>query len=256
MTSEAGTDASASTDRDADRDDPVALSTRYVRATKTDDGDVDAIREALAALDSRTLVEALDDDRSRLAFWLNVYNASVQDYLSRDPSLFDKRGFPPTRPIFRRDLVTVAGEAMRLDDVEHGILRQSQSGVGLGYVPRIRKSAFERRHRVDAVDPRIHFALNCGAAACPPVLAYHVDDVDAELDAATRSYLQAEVEYDSDAGVARVPKLFSWYRGDFDGKSGIRRFLREHDAVPEDADPKLAWSEYDWSLKLGAFADD
>ena len=253
MTSEAGTDANAPTAGDAD---PVALSARYVRATKTADGDVAAIRQALATLDSRTLADALDDDRSRLAFWLNVYNASAQDHLSRDASLFDERGFPPTRPIFRRDLVTVAGEAMSLDDVEHGILRRSRSGIGLGYVPRFRRSAFERRHRVDAVDPRIHFALNCGAASCPPVLAYSAADVDAELDAATRSYLGSEVSYDPDADVASVPKLFSWYRGDFGGKSGIRAFLREHEVVPADAAPRLAWSEYDWSLKLGAFADD
>ena len=202
-----------------------------------------------------TVTDVDRSDDARLAFWLNVYNASVQDHLARDRSLFEKRGFPPTRPIFRRDLVTVAGEAMRLDDVEHGILRRSQSGVGLGYVPRIRTSAFERRHRVDAIDPRIHFALNCGAASCPLVLAYHADDVDTELDAATRGYLETEVSYDPDADVARVPKLFSWYRGDFGGKSGIRAFLREHDAIPADSNPKLAWSEYDWSLKLGAYAD-
>jgi hypothetical protein len=253
MTSEAGTDASAPTGGDAD---PVALSAQYVRAAKTDDGDPNAIRQALAALDARTLADALDDDHSRLAFWLNVYNASVQDHLSRDPSLFDERGFPPTRPIFRRDLVTVAGEAMSLDDVEHGILRRSQSGVGLGYVPRLRRSAFERRHRVDAVDPCIHFALNCGAASCPPVLAYSAAGVDAELDTATRSYLGSEVQYDPDADVATVPKLFSWYRGDFGGKSGIRAFLHEHDVIPTGATPKLAWSEYDWSLKLGAYAED
>lgn len=251
MTSEAGAGASAPAIGDVD---PVALSTRYVRAVRTDDGDVDATRQALAALDPRTLAEALDDG-SRLAFWLNVYNASVQDHLSRDSSLFEKRGFPPTRPIFRRDLVTVAGEAMSLDDVEHGILRRSRSGVGLGYVPRLRSSAFERRHRVADVDPRIHFALNCGAASCPPVLAYGAADVDVELDAATRGYLGSEVSYDPDADVARVPKLFSWYRGDFGGKSGIRAFLREHDAVPSDASPRLTWREYDWSLKLGAYAD-
>jgi len=252
MTPEAGPDASAPATGDVD---PVAVSTRYVRAVRTGDGDVDATRHHLAALDPGTLAEALDDDDSRVAFWLNVYNASVQDHLSRNPSLFDERGFPPTRPIFRRNLVTVAGEAMSLDDVEHGILRRSRSGVGLGYVPRLRRSAFERRHRVDDVDPRIHFALNCGAASCPPVLAYSAADVDAELDAATRSYLGSEVSYDAGADVASVPKLFSWYRGDFGGKSGVRAFLREHDAVPEGATPKLAWRDYDWSLKLGAYAE-
>jgi len=253
MTADASADAG---DAATPTDDPLALAAEYVAATKTDDGDPRPHRSALAALTEDAISTHVDrSDDARLAFWLNVYNAAVQDHLSRDRSLFEKHGFPPTRPIFRRDLVTVAGEAMSLDDVEHGLLRRSQSGVGLGYVPRVRRSAFERRHRVDAVDPRIHFALNCGAASCPPVLAYRADDVDAQLDAATRSYLETEVRYDPDSGVARVPKLFSWYRGDFGGKAGIRAFLREHDAVPADAEPTLAWSEYDWTLKLGAFAE-
>lgn len=236
-------------------DDPLALAAEYVRATKLDD-DPERFRRALADLEPDRLTTALVSDDARLAFWLNVYNATVQDVLSADGSLLEKRGFPPRRPIFRRDLVTVAGESMCLDDVEHGILRRSQSGVGLGYVPRVRRSAFERRNRVDGLDPRIHFALNCGARSCPPVLAYHADAVDDQLDAGTRSYLDTEVRYDAESGVARVPKLFSWYRGDFGGKPGIKRFLREHDVVPSDANLSLAWAEYDWTLKLGHYREE
>jgi|AntDeeMetagen134_2_1112570.scaffolds.fasta_scaffold01691_4 hypothetical protein len=252
-------DASSSDSADAGQeavpvDDPLALAAGYVRATKLDD-DPASFRQALASLDREVLAAALGSDGERVAFWLNVYNATVQDVLSANPELFEKHGFPPRRPIFRRELVTVAGESLRLDDVEHGILRNSQSGVGLGYVPRFRKSAFERAHRVAELDPRVHFALNCGARSCPPVLAYDAADVDAQLDAATRSYLETEVSYDPESDVARVPKLFSWYRGDFGGKPGIRAFLRDHDAIPETADPSLAWADYDWSLKLGQFSD-
>jgi hypothetical protein len=236
--------------------DPVALSIGYVRATKAGAGDPADYRRALADLDPQALADALDGDDARLAFWLNVYNASVQDYLAREPRLFEERGIVPRRPIFRRDLLSIAGESLSVDDVEHGILRRSRSGVGLGYVPRLRQSRFERRHRVDDVDPRVHFALNCGAASCPPVLAYTVEDVDAQLDASTRSYLETEVSYDPSTGTATVPKLFSWYRGDFGGKRGIKRFLREHDAVPADASPSLSWADYDWTLKLGQYATE
>ena len=249
MTGDGGTNATVPAD-------PVGLSVGYVRATKAGDGDPGEYRRALAELDSRVLADALDGDDARVAFWLNVYNASVQDYLAREPQLFEERGLVPRRPIFRRDLLTIAGESLSVDDVEHGILRRSRSGVGLGYVPRLRRSRFERRHRVDAVDPRVHFALNCGAASCPPVLAYTAADVDDQLDAATRSYLDTEVRYDAATGTATVPKLFSWYRGDFGGKSGIERFLREHDAVPADAAVSLAWADYDWTLKLGAYAEE
>ncbi|WP_227133783.1 DUF547 domain-containing protein [Halorubellus salinus] len=235
--------------------DPISLSVGYVRATKAGDGDPADYRRALADLDPQALADALDGDDARLAFWLNVYNASVQDYLAEEPRLFEERGVVPRRPIFRRDLLAVAGESLSVDDVEHGILRRSRSGVGLGYVPRLRQSRFERRHRVDDVDPRVHFALNCGAASCPPVLAYTAADVDAQLDASTRGYLDTEVSYDPSTRTATVPKLFSWYRGDFGGKAGIKRFLREHDAVPAAGRLSLAWGDYDWTLKLGQYAD-
>ncbi|MFC6955328.1 DUF547 domain-containing protein [Halorubellus litoreus] len=263
MTGDAGSDAGAGSDATVDAatgdasppGDPVALSVGYVRATKAGDGDPATFRRALADLDPEALADALDDDDARLAFWLNVYNASVQDHLAQEPRLFEERGLVPRRPIFRRKLLTIAGESLSVDDVEHGILRRSRSGVGLGYVPRLRQSRFERRHRVDDVDPRIHFALNCGAASCPSVLAYTEEAVDDQLDASTRGYLDAEVSYEPSTGTATVPKLFSWYRGDFGGKRGIKRFLREHDAVPATADLSLAWAAYDWTLKLGQYAD-
>jgi hypothetical protein len=238
----------------ADRAEPLALAAGYVRATRLADGDPASFRRSLADLDPEQLRRVLDGDDATLAFWLNVYNASVQDHLARTPRLFDADVLG-RRPIFTRDLVTIAGERLSVDDVEHGILRRSQQAWGLGYLPRLRPSAFERTHRVDAIDPRIHFALNCGARSCPPVLAYDPARVDDQLDAATRSYLETEVEYDPDTGVAHVPKLFSWYRGDFGGKSGICAFLREHDAVPADVTPSLAWRDYDWTLKLGTYAD-
>ena len=256
MTSDAGANATgnaAAGDASVPAD-PIALSVGYVRATKAGEGDPADYRRALADLDPQVLAAALDDD-ARLAFWLNVYNASVQDYLAQEPRLFEERGLVPRRPIFRRELLTIAGESLSVDDVEDGILRRSQSGVGLGYVPRLRQSRFERRHRVGDVDPRIHFALNCGAASCPPVLAYTAADVDAQLDASTRSYLDTEVTYDASTRTATVPKLFSWYRGDFGGKAGIKRFLREHDAVPASGRLSLAWADYDWTLKLGHYAD-
>jgi len=46
-----------------------------------------------------------------------------------------------------------------------------------------------------------------------------------------------------------------WYRGDFGGGSGIRRLLREYGVVGPEADPKLRYREYDWSLALDAFRD-
>ncbi|WP_267640664.1 DUF547 domain-containing protein [Haloarchaeobius amylolyticus] len=234
--------------------DPVALSGRFLRAVRTGE-DESEYRRDLARLDRRVLRQQVSDDDAKRAFWLNVYNGFAQHLLQADPSLWQKGTILPTRPIFTDDLVTVAGHELSLDDIEHGLLRRSKTTWGLGYVPRLTAGSFERMHRVESVDPRIHFALNCGAASCPPVAEYTAQGIDAELDLATESFLQTECEYDPAERVVHVPKLFSWYRGDFGGKTGIVRFLQEYDVVPADASPKVAYSEYDWSLKLGAYTD-
>ncbi|WP_435333721.1 DUF547 domain-containing protein [Haloarchaeobius sp. TZWWS8] len=234
----------------------LGLARDFLLAVKSgDEAAVDSRRRELAALDTRDL-ETLSSDDETVAFWVNVYNAFVQYRLEEDPARWENGRFLPFPKLFSLDLVTVAGTELSLDDVEHGLLRRSKSILGFGYLPRLLTSSFEREHRVREADPRVHFALNCGAASCPPIAAYSAANLDEELDRATASFLESECEYDADETVVRVSKLFSWYRGDFGGKAGIVRFLREYGVVPEGTTPKLAYTEYDWSMNLGAYDEE
>jgi hypothetical protein len=236
----------------AEAADPVALSVSYLRAVRAGE-DPAGPQAALADLDADALAAGLDGDDAPLSFWVNVYNASVQDLVSRDRSLFESR-----RRFFGDQHLTVAGRDLSLNDVEHGLLRRSRSAYGGGYLPRLRPDGFERRFRVDDPDPRVHFALNCGAASCPPVAAYTPETVDAALDRTCEAYLERTVDYEPGGwlydGVAPVPRLFLWYRGDFGGKSGVVAFLRRYGVLPGGVRPRLSHREYDWSLKLGSFA--
>jgi hypothetical protein len=227
---------------------PVACSREYVLATRQGEA-TEQFRAALAALDEARLASL--DREAATAFWLNTYNAAVQDDLQRDPDIFDDR-----RRLFGEPRLTVAGHDLSLDDVEHGILRGSKSKYGLGYLPRLRVDGFERRHRLPDADPRIHFALNCAAASCPPIAAYTADGVDEELDRSTASFLHSECEYDDDRGRLAVSRLFLYYRGDFGGRSGIYAFLREHGVLDDGERPRVTYQSYDWSRKLGYFADE
>jgi hypothetical protein len=230
--------------------DPTALARGLLVAVR--DGEpTRGLETRLGSLDDPALAAALDTDDARLAFWSNVYNAYAQLLLDRYPAEYEDS----RRRFFGHEAIPVAGEWLSLDAVEHGLLRRSQSPIGLGYVPDPFPSAFERRHRLDARDWRIHFALNCGATSCPPIRAYEADAVDAQLDLATRSYLRQEVTYDPETGTATVPRLLLWYRGDFGGGSGIRSILRACDCLPADADPSLSYADYDWSMRRGLFAD-
>ncbi|MBL0267571.1 MAG: DUF547 domain-containing protein [Chitinophagaceae bacterium] len=57
------------------------------------------------------------------------------------------------------------------------------------------------------------FALNCGAKSCPPIAYYKADQLDRQLEIATRNYFETEVTYDSLTNRVMLPVLFSWFRG-------------------------------------------
>lgn len=207
--------------------------------------------DRLETVDGDALEALLEDSNAAKAFWINVYNAFVQRRLDADPERFERK-----RQFFGDTGITIADTEWSLDDIEHGILRRSKWKYGLGYLPSLFPSERERRYRLDELDPRIHFALNCGAASCPPILAYEADEIDDRLDLATSSFLSQSVEYDSDRDVAHLPRLLLWYRGDFGGRRGIRRFLRRYGAIPPETTPRFRYTDYDWTLDLGAYRDD
>ena len=207
-------------------------------------------REALAGLDEAALAPIRTDRRAALAFWFNTYNAAAQLLLEARPGLFETRW-----RFFRAGAITVAGVELSLDDIEHGILRNGRSKYGLGYLPRLARTGLGQAYRL-AVDPRIHFALNCGAASCPAILAYEPANVDDALDEATRRSLDETVEYDPDRDRVRLPRVCLWFVGDFGGPGGLRAFLRRFDQIPADASPSLRFHGYDWTRAPRKFARD
>lgn len=231
---------------------PTALAQDLLVACRRGDP-TERYRTALAEATDADLHRIREDRRTGLAFWLNCYNAGTQLLLEGRPDLYES----PLRFVrfFHASAVTVAGTSLPLDRIENGLLRGGRSKYGLGYLPKINVTNFERRYRLDDCDPRIHFALNCGAESCPAIRAYEPDRVDEQLDLATRSYLDATVAYDSGANTVLVPRVFLWFRGDFGGGSGIRELLRAYDAIPDDATPKIRYDSWDWTKAAGKFAE-
>ncbi|MEF8801285.1 MAG: DUF547 domain-containing protein [Halolamina sp.] len=226
--------------------DPTELASTFLAAVKRGTGTA-GLRSTLAGLPEAAMA-ALDVSAAK-AFWLNTYNAYAQYHLERKPELYDSR-----RRFFGGKRLRIAGKQLSLDDVEHGILRASASKYGLGYLPRPFPSAFERSHRLPTVDPRIHFALNCGAESCPPILAYSAESVDEELEWATEGFLESNASRD-DEGVVWLSRLFLYYRGDFGGRSGIYDFLERYAVVHPGERPTVRYQEYDWTLNRGMYRE-
>ena len=227
---------------------PVALSQALLAYQKRDQPVADLV-ERYKTLDAKTLGAALDTDAKRKAFWINTYNGFIQHVLAEQPELYDNRG-----EFFKAKQLAIAGQMLSFDDIEHGIIRHGRAKLSAGYLPDILDSDFEEMMATSAVDPRIHFAVNCGAKDCPQVHLLDDETLDAQLDALTKSFLEKTTTYDEAVNTVKVTPLMNWFRGDFGGKNSTNRFLRAYEIIPAGAKPKISYGDYDWSLNLDMYA--
>ncbi|WPP52775.1 DUF547 domain-containing protein [Catalinimonas niigatensis] len=227
----------------------VNLSKELVRSAKQET-DASQIIQKLANLSRDQLAEELDSDAAKKAFFINVYNGFVQHILMNNPEKFDDRG-----AFFSTEQITIAGEKLSLDDIEHGIIRGSKVKWSLGMIQDPFADDFEKTFRVVKTDGRIHFALNCGAKSCPYIAIYDATKIDEQLDIIAHQFLNRSSTYQAEEEKVYVTSLFSWFRGDFDGLDGVKDYLRRYEVIPEDADPELEFKEYDWTLELGNYTE-
>ena len=204
----------------------------------------DSIYQALQKLDRKALAAELKTDAQRKAFWLNCYNGFILYILRKNPEAYKDRG-----SFFSKKQMTVAGVQLSFDNIEHGILRRSTMKYSLGYFSRWFVPKYERLWRVDKLDHRIHFALNCGAASCPPIAFYGSKSLENQLAIAEEGFIKGNTEVNKEQRIAKVSQLFSWFRGDFGGEKGTLNLLLKDGLIP-DLNYKLEYSEYDWTLDL------
>ncbi|MDT0607113.1 DUF547 domain-containing protein [Croceitalea rosinachiae] len=207
-------------------------------------------QQQLANIELEELTTQLKTDTQKLAFWVNIYNAYIQVILNKNPELYENRG-----DFFSRDQITIAKNEISFDKIEHGIIRRSQSKIGLGYVKKGFPDKFERLLRVENQDYRIHFALNCGAKDCPPVGIYSPIRLNEQFAKSTELFLKQSSNYDSTENKVYVTSLFSWFRGDFGGKDGIQEILKKQGVIPTTDGVAIDYKDYNWTLALDNFID-
>ena len=140
-------------------------------------------------------------------FWINIYNALVLHTLIE----FQIRGnLLDHRWIFRSARYAVGRYRLSLDDIEPGILRGNKSTP---FVPSKTFAANDPRRALVIADPdpRIHFALHCGARSCPPVAAYDPQHIDDQLESAARAFLEGGgMVVEPVTGVLKLSSLLKW----------------------------------------------
>ncbi len=211
---------------------------------------VDSFLILLKNVPEKELQNALNTDDKRLAFWINVYNATTQLALHDKPERYKNRN-----AFFSKKLITIAGEKLSLDNIEHGILRRNKIKWSYGYFNKIFPGSFEKKFRVDKLDSRIHFALNCGAKSCPPIAYYEAEKIDEQLNVATLGHLKAETNYDQKKDSIALPAFMGWFRADFGGKKGMRKLLKKLEIIPEESKASISFQQYNWKLYLDNYVE-
>ena len=230
------------------------LSMKLVEAVR--DGEPTwKFEQMLAEVSPDELYEDLRNESHKKAFWMNIYNAYIQIILLDEPELFEDRNSWFGYNFFSSPQVTIAGKELSFDDIEHGIMRRSKIKISMGYLDKWFVDDFIERFWWDEVDPRIHFALNCGAISCPYIAVFDPDRVEEQLEITTEQYLKENTDYFPEENRVEVTRLMSWFRGDFGGVSGAIDMIKSYGIIPGDADPSVDFKEYDWTLELGNYQE-
>lgn len=196
--------------------------------------------------------------QERKAFMINIYNSLtihglVNGILVDASSMTSRLKFYASASYVINDMV------FSLNDIEHGILRGNKpSPTPLSSEP-FTSNEYQKRSLCLELDPRIHFALNCGAKGCPPISVYRAENLDTQLDRATRGYLN-ETVVDTDRNCIQISMLFKWYRSDFgDTDDDIISWIEQHASTEVSTlikknreshrtSPTIEYLTYDWNL--------
>lgn len=200
----------------------------------------------------------------KLAFFINVYNAMViHAYVEVGPpgSLIQRHRF------FNRVTYLIGGHFFSLNDIEHGILRGNRKPPG-GLGRQFSRSDPRLPLCLPEPEPRIHFALVCGAKSCPAIKTYRASDVDDALTTATEAFFEVgggNLQLNPPKREVKLSRILDWYRIDFARTDEellrwVADFVSAETAKvlrawARDGNCKVSFLKYDWSVNKAAAGD-
>jgi len=189
-------------------------------------GDLDAYVAWVGAVSPESSPGSFPTAESRLAYWINAYNALAM-YNAIQSGIPRSLGGTKFR-FFYRDRLVLGGKRVSLYALENEVIRP------LG-------------------DPRIHFALNCMVRGCPrlPRVPFEAARLDEQLDSAARLFFNEErnVALDPAAKAVRFNEILRFYTKDFLAKAeSLIAYANLYRSEKIPADWKVRFIPYDWTL--------
>lgn len=197
-------------------------------------GDRQALKNYLRLMQAVS-VSALNRNEQK-AYWINLYNALTVDVILDHYPIKTIRDIDISPGFFSNGpwdakLLTIEGQKVSLNDIEHRILRPVWR------------------------DNRVHYAVNCASLGCPnlqpqPFTSHNLDML---LEKAARDYINHPRGLSFPSGKLRISSIYVWFKEDFGGsEEGIILHLEKY-LTPEKLEELAAAQKkmshhYDWDL--------
>ncbi len=158
----------------------------------------------------------------KMAYWINAYNAfTIKLIVDNYPvsSITKLNGGKP----WDKKWIKIGGKTYSLNNIENDILRPKYK------------------------DARIHFAVNCAAKSCPPLLnrAWTADNLISNFEKQAKAFINNPSFNVITANKVQVSKIFDWYGADF---GNLIAFLNKYSTTKISSGAKVEFKEYDWEL--------
>ncbi len=159
----------------------------------------------------------------KIAYWINLYNAfTIQKVTEKYPnisSIMDLDG----GKIWTTAKINLAGKDYTLDGIEKEILIK------------------------ELKEPRVHFAVNCAAVSCPPLMnkAWEESSLNRSLETRAKDFLNNKSYNIITFNELRLSKIFEWYAADF---VNVTAFVRKYSKATFNTSAAIKYLDYDWKL--------
>ena len=158
----------------------------------------------------------------KMAYWINAYNAATIKLILKNYPVSSITKLHGGKP-WDQKWVPLGGKTYSLNNIENDILRPVYK------------------------DARIHFAVNCAAKSCPPLLnrAWTESNLNKYLEQQTKAFINDAAQNKITVDAVEISKIFEWYAVDF---GNIIDFLNKYSDVKINSGAKITYREYNWDL--------
>lgn len=203
-----------------------ALLRKYVSSSgkvnykglKNDEGKLNSYLQKLES----TVIEKSWNRNKKLAFWINSYNAyTIKLILKNYPvkSIMELNNGKP----WDVKWIKLNNRTLSLNNIENDIIRPKFN------------------------EPRIHFAVNCAAKSCPPLLnkAWTANNLNTNFDRQAKAFINNSNYNVINSKKVEVSKIFDWYGKDF---GDLRTYLNKYSNTQISSGTSINFKSYNWDL--------